>query len=156
MLSAVAEESFFDLQLSRAQLSNLNAQLCSKYYEMSPPKHNIRAMKAAASQQLLQVSTGYASYQKRNLNVHEYIGIDIMRENGIAVPKGKVASSPEEAGAIRSLVFLVVILYVMKAQVLAGGRGKGTFKDGFQGGVHMCTTRTKSRTLHLKCLATTW
>ena len=28
---------------------------------------------------------------------------------------------------------------VMKAQVLAGGRGKGTFKNGFQGGVRMCT-----------------
>ena len=47
---------------------------------------------------------------KENLNVHEYVGIDIMRENGIAVPKGKVTSSPEEARLYTSLVFLVMIL----------------------------------------------
>jgi succinyl-CoA synthetase beta subunit len=30
--------------------------------------------------------------------------------------------------------------YVVKAQVLSGGRGKGTFSNGFQGGVHTCTS----------------
>lgn len=27
--------------------------------------------------------------------------------------------------------------YVIKAQILAGGRGKGTFDNGFKGGVHL-------------------
>ena len=113
-------------------------------------------MKAATSQQLLQVSTGYASYQKRNLNVHEYIGIDIMRENGIAVPKGKVASSPEEARAIYESGVLLGSDVVMKAQVLAGGRGKGTFKMVSKAAFICALMRTKSRTSHLKCLAITW
>lgn len=29
--------------------------------------------------------------------------------------------------------------YVVKAQILAGGRGKGIFDNGFQGGVHLTT-----------------
>lgn len=33
----------------------------------------------------------------RNLNVHEYISMEIMQEHGIAVPEGYVASAPEEA-----------------------------------------------------------
>lgn len=34
---------------------------------------------------------------------------------------------------------------VIKAQVLAGGRGLGTFKNGFQGGVHICTRPSQAR-----------
>ena len=30
--------------------------------------------------------------------------------------------------------------FVLKAQILAGGRGKGTFVDGFKGGVHTATS----------------
>ena len=30
--------------------------------------------------------------------------------------------------------------YVVKAQILAGGRGKGHFDNGFKGGVHLCNT----------------
>ena len=33
----------------------------------------------------------------RNLNVHEYISMEIMNAHGIATPKGYVASTPEEA-----------------------------------------------------------
>jgi hypothetical protein len=33
----------------------------------------------------------------RNLNVHEYISMEIMKEHGIAIPEGYVASTPEEA-----------------------------------------------------------
>lgn len=34
--------------------------------------------------------------------------------------------------------------YVVKAQILAGGRGKGVFENGFKGGVHL----TKKSVLH--------
>jgi len=33
----------------------------------------------------------------RNLNVHEYISMELMQEHGIAVPEGYVSSTPEEA-----------------------------------------------------------
>ena len=62
--------------------------------------NNIKTVLASQPQQIFQVNTGYTSYQKRNLNVHEYIGIDLMRENNIAVPNGKVASSADEAKKI--------------------------------------------------------
>lgn len=35
------------------------------------------------------------------------------------------------------LVSLTVVQLVVKSQILAGGRGLGKFKDGFQGGVHI-------------------
>ena len=66
-----------------------------------------------------------------------------MRNNGIATPECHVASTPEEAEFIfthtlndgTSSASLQEI--VMKAQVLSGGRGLGTFENGFKGGVHM-------------------
>ena len=42
--------------------------------------------------------------------------------------------------------------YVVKAQVLAGGRGKGVFSSGFRGGVHTCISPSECRTLAGKML----
>lgn len=39
----------------------------------------------------------------------------------------------------------------MKSQILAGGRGLGQFKNGLQGGVHICST-TKAKTIAEKML----
>jgi succinyl-CoA synthetase beta subunit len=38
--------------------------------------------------------------QRRFLNVHEYISMDLMKEYGVPVPKGAVASTPAEAESI--------------------------------------------------------
>lgn len=38
--------------------------------------------------------------QKRNLNVHEYVGIKLLSENGVNVPRFGVANSPDEASKI--------------------------------------------------------
>jgi succinyl-CoA synthetase beta subunit len=55
------------------------------------------------------------------LKVHEYQAKEILARYGVAVPRGRVATSPEEARAIaRELGGKVVV----KAQVHAGGRGK--------------------------------
>jgi succinyl-CoA synthetase beta subunit len=55
------------------------------------------------------------------VNLHEYQARDLLRAQGIAMPDGGVASTPEEAEAIaRRLGGTVVV----KAQVHAGGRGK--------------------------------
>lgn len=71
----------------------------------------------------------------------------LLSQYGVAIPKGIVASSPEEAlkatkkiGGISSIGSKFIFTFskgksVIKAQVLAGGRGKGTFDNGFQGGV---------------------
>ena len=57
------------------------------------------------------------------MNVHEYQAKALMREFGVAVPEGQLATTPgEAAAAVRSLGAESV---VVKAQVHAGGRGKG-------------------------------
>lgn len=56
------------------------------------------------------------------MNIHEYQSKEILRQYGVAVPKGHVAFSPEEAvNAAKELNSDVV---VVKAQIHAGGRGK--------------------------------
>ncbi|XP_018320506.1 succinate--CoA ligase [ADP-forming] subunit beta, mitochondrial [Agrilus planipennis] len=71
--------------------------------------------------------------QTRNLNVHEYISYTLLKDNGISVPNFGVASTKEEARKIAQ--DLKTKDLVIKAQVLAGGRGVGHFKNGFKGGV---------------------
>lgn len=72
---------------------------------------------------------------KRNLNVHEYVGLSILRDNGVNVPRFGVASNPDEASKVASSELQGITDYVVKAQVLAGGRGKGSFDTGLKGGV---------------------
>jgi succinyl-CoA synthetase beta subunit len=70
------------------------------------------------------------------MNIHEYQAKKLFAEAGVAVPNGTVAQSePEFDQALSSLPEGKPI--VVKAQIHAGGRGKGTFKDGYQGGVHI-------------------
>jgi succinyl-CoA synthetase beta subunit len=69
------------------------------------------------------------------MNIHEYQAKELFDRFQVPSPKGKVASTPEEAAAA-AREFSGAKL-VIKAQVHAGGRGKGHFKNGFQGGVHL-------------------
>ena len=57
------------------------------------------------------------------MNVHEYQAKEILRASGVAVPEGIVASTPGEAAA--AFDRLGAPMAVVKAQVHAGGRGKG-------------------------------
>ena len=61
------------------------------------------------------------------MNIHEYQAKELLAKFGIAVPAGYPAQTVEEAveGAKR----LPGPLYVVKAQIHAGGRGKGKFKE---------------------------
>lgn len=72
----------------------------------------------------------------RCLNLHEYQSQQLMRESGVNVPRGTAVESREEA--LKAASTLEDRDIVVKAQVLAGGRGLGTFKNGFKGGVHIC------------------
>ncbi len=61
------------------------------------------------------------------MNVHEYQAKELLKEHGIAVPDGHAALSVEEA--VEAAKQLPGPLYVVKAQIHAGGRGKGKFKE---------------------------
>ena len=78
----------------------------------------------------------------------------LMKEFGVPVPRGAVASTPEEAERIasESLKGSSSADVVVKAQVLAGGRGLGTFTNGFHGGVHIVTRPGQARDLASKML----
>ena len=56
------------------------------------------------------------------MNIHEYQGKEIFRAMGVAVPEGRVAFTAEEA--VEKAKELNSDVYVVKAQIHAGGRGK--------------------------------
>ena len=72
------------------------------------------------------------------MNIHEYQAKELFEKFGVPSPNGKVAETAEEAKAAAESIGGDNL--VIKAQVHAGGRGKGTFKNGFQGGVHLLET----------------
>jgi succinyl-CoA synthetase beta subunit len=57
------------------------------------------------------------------MNVHEYQAKELFREYGVSVPEGELALNAEEAGQVAKRLGSDVV--VVKAQVHAGGRGKG-------------------------------
>jgi succinyl-CoA synthetase beta subunit len=67
------------------------------------------------------------------------------------VPKGVVVSSAAEAESVYKSGILGKDV-VVKAQVLAGGRGKGTFKNGFKGGVRMVSSAGEAKEIAGKML----
>src|SRR6202023_2356397 len=93
------------------------------------------------------------------MNIHEYQANELLQKFGVATTRGKGASTPEEAEAIaRELVSASparTVDLVVKAQVHAGGRGKGTFKNGFKGGVHIVKSPKEAREVADKMLGQT-
>ncbi|PQO46406.1 ADP-forming succinate--CoA ligase subunit beta [Blastopirellula marina] len=61
------------------------------------------------------------------MKIHEFQAKEILRQAGVAVPRSIVAKTPEEASA--AYTELGGKIAVVKAQIHAGGRGKGTVKD---------------------------
>jgi succinyl-CoA synthetase beta subunit len=87
------------------------------------------------------------------MNIHEYQAKELFDKFSVASPAGQVASTAEEAEiAARTLGGGKV---VVKAQVHAGGRGKGTFKNGFQGGVHLADSPEAAGELASKMIGQT-
>jgi len=79
--------------------------------------------------------------QTRHLNLQEYASKSIMREHGVKVQEFGVAENVQEAVEIgeRMISDHGAEELVVKAMILAGGRGKGTFSNGFKGGVKITT-----------------
>ena len=65
------------------------------------------------------------------MKIHEYQAKELMKQRGIEVPEGRVATSVDEAvAAVRPLIESSGNkVVVVKSQIHAGGRGKGTFKE---------------------------
>ncbi len=87
------------------------------------------------------------------MNIHEYQAKELFAKFGVATPPGKVASTAEEAG--KAAAELGGEGLVVKAQIHAGGRGKGTFKNGFKGGVHVVNTAAEAQDIAGKMLGQT-
>src|ERR1700755_788689 len=87
------------------------------------------------------------------MNVHEYQAKELLEKFGGATPPGRAASSPDEAEKIARELGTNDL--VVKAQVHAGGRGKGTFTNGFKGGVHLCDTAEQAGEIASKMLGQT-
>src|SRR3990172_4669908 len=73
--------------------------------------------------------------EPRGMNIHEYQAKSVLAKYGVAVPRAKVADTPSEAEAIAKEFGTAV---VVKAQIHAGGRGKG-------GGVKLAKTPDEAR-----------
>jgi len=75
------------------------------------------------------------------MNIHEYQAKEILKQYGVAVPEGIAAFTVEEAvAAAESMKAKGTSLFVLKAQIHAGGRGKGRTKKSGAKGVMLCKT----------------
>ncbi|KAG5682742.1 hypothetical protein PVAND_012075 [Polypedilum vanderplanki] len=85
-----------------------------------------------------------SSIQKRHLNLLEFQSKKLLDEAGVAIQKFRVLESSNDKNTLSDFN---VKEYVVKAQILAGGRGKGHFDNGFKGGVHL--TKDKQEVFEL-------
>ncbi|KAM6121162.1 succinate--CoA ligase [GDP-forming] subunit beta, mitochondrial [Pterocles gutturalis] len=72
---------------------------------------------------------------RRWLNLQEYQSKKLMADHGVTVQRFFVADSANDA--LEAAQRLKAKEIVLKAQILAGGRGKGIFNSGLKGGVHL-------------------
>ena len=73
------------------------------------------------------------------MNLHEFQAKQLLAQYGVPVPMGEVCETPGAARDTAAAMFSKgETLVAVKSQIHAGGRGKGTFKSGFQGGVKLC------------------
>jgi succinyl-CoA synthetase beta subunit len=80
------------------------------------------------------------------MNIHEYQAKELLARFGVPVPAGVAALSVEEA--VAAVKQLPGPLYVVKAQIHAGGRGKGRFKElppEAKGGVRLAKSAEEVR-----------
>lgn len=88
------------------------------------------------------------------MNIHEYQAKQLFEDCGIPCPKGYAARTGEEIEAALAN-FKEGELIVVKSQIHAGGRGKGTFTNGFKKGVHVVKSKDEAREAARKMLGNT-
>jgi len=95
----------------------------------------LRTLVRCSANKLWNSPIALTSVPVRYLNLQEYQSKKLMQEGGVTVQKFMIADTVEDAENIAN--DFKVSEFVIKAQILAGGRGKGTFDNGFKGGVHL-------------------
>jgi succinyl-CoA synthetase beta subunit len=87
------------------------------------------------------------------MNIHEYQAKQLLAKHGVAVPLEIPAKSLAEVRpAAEKIAASGSAKVVVKSQIHAGGRGKGTFKSGFQGGVKVAGSVNEAVSLAEKML----
>jgi len=87
------------------------------------------------------------------MNIHEYQAKALFEKFGVPVPKGAAAKAASEFDG--ALAQLPEGPTMVKSQIHAGGRGKGTFTDGFKGGVKFCKTKADAKEMAGKMINNT-
>ncbi len=87
------------------------------------------------------------------MNIHEFQAKQLFEKYGVATPKGFPATTAAEAK--EAAAKLGVSNLVVKAQIHAGGRGKGTFTNGFKGGVQLVESAEAAEEIAGKMLGQT-
>ena len=87
------------------------------------------------------------------MNIHEYQAKELLQKFGVATTRGKVASTLDEAEQIaREMGDVESSLKRRSTQ----GPGKGTFKNGFKGGVHVRKIADRMREVAARCSGKFW
>lgn len=87
------------------------------------------------------------------MNIHEYQAKGLLEDYGVSIPKGIAIHHPAKIDeTLRKFSKGPV---VVKAQIHAGGRGKGKFTDGFEGGVHVAASKEEAAEVAVRMLGNT-
>ena len=92
------------------------------------------------------------------MNIHEYQAKALLKEFGVAGLRAAVAVFTADEAAGRGAASLAGPVWVVKAQIHAGGRGKGKFKEaaaGDKGGVRLAKSVEEVEATPARCWATT-
>jgi succinyl-CoA synthetase beta subunit len=76
------------------------------------------------------------------MNIHEYQAKTLFEQYGVPVPQGAAAKRADEFTT--ALDSLPEGPTMVKSQIHAGGRGKGTFTNGYKGGVKFCPSKAEA------------
>ncbi|UGX88338.1 ADP-forming succinate--CoA ligase subunit beta [Phyllobacterium meliloti] len=90
------------------------------------------------------------------MHIHEYQAKDVLKSFGVPVPEGYLVTDIDEAGEMAAK--LPGPVFVVKSQIHAGGRGKGSFKelgDGAKGGVRLARSTAEVREYAAEMLGNT-
>uniref|UniRef100_A0A1I8FIL7 ATP-grasp_2 domain-containing protein n=1 Tax=Macrostomum lignano TaxID=282301 RepID=A0A1I8FIL7_9PLAT len=113
--------------LSIATRADASVQCCGTTAMLTRSLSSRRQSAASAS--------GLFRCCRRWLNLQEYQSKKLMQDYGVNVQSFVVADNAQSASKLADS--FKPAEYVIKAQILAGGRGKGVFDTGFKGGVHL-------------------
>ena len=85
----------------------------------------------------LLLTTFATKFERTDMNIHEYQGKSILKSFGVAIQNGRVADTPEAAheAAVALAEETGTGWFVVKAQIHAGGRGKGSVTETGSHGV---------------------